>query len=719
MPGIEFGLSAPVTIVLVCISAATAIAFLYYRTTLPPLPRSRKTLLPVLRSLTLCTLALLIFQPLLHIFLYSHDAPVLAILVDNSRSMRLVDAQGSRAQTLRSLVTQLRFPKSKAATRFYTFGVRPHPATGLPSDTLPLDEDATDIAAAIQEIGTAKQAQNIQAVLLMTDGVYTLGQNPLYDGERLGIPCYTVGIGDSAEPKDVSIAHIAANEIAFRGVRTPVDATIRSSGFGGEHLQVTLAGEGKELDRAPLTLHEGTREYIVRLSYLPETEGEKRLTVAVPVLHQEVTEKNNRRTFTIRVLKSALHVLLLAGSPGPDVSVIRQTVVEEPNLTVQSFTQKPGGGFYEGDLSEGIADSADCLLLIDMPTAGTPPSTLEQIRRLIIDRTVPLLYVSGHNVDPSGLSRIAGELPFGFTPAGAGEEGISVTPDLSQKGNALLEPGGGVSFESWSRLPPIYRMTGTYQAKPEATVLTTSTTQQGTAGGPLMLTRSAANHKSLAIAGYGVWRWRLMAQGDPATEQLLPAFLRAAVLWLTTPADLRRFSVSPVQETYPVGEPVEFTGRLSSATAQPIDDANVRIVLRAGSQVAECDLRPLGDGRYAGTVEGLAEGMYSYRGTAEWRGGTVGVDTGSVAVGGLDLEFRDPRMNIGLLRQLAYRTGGISFSPPDLSRLDSALSAQKSFAGVEKSRTIDVELWNWRSILALLIALFAAEWLLRKWYGML
>lgn len=721
MSGIEFGLSAQVFVVLLAIAFAAVIVILYYRRTLPVIPLRRKLPLIVLRLITLCTLALLIFQPLLRLIISSRDRPVCAVLVDNSKSMRLVDGVGSRASVLRTLLAgpDLRLPRSRAQMEYYTFGVHPGTAPGLPDDTLRLNDDATDIAAAVRELATEKEHLNLRAAVLLSDGVYTLGQNPLYDAERLGIPFYTVGIGDSSEQKDVSVDRVTTNDIAFSDVRTPVEVTIRSSGFGGEHLQVTLLGAGKELDRAPLLLQEGSREYIVHLSYIPEGEGEKRLSVTIPVLPQEVTEKNNRRAFTVRVLKSNLHVLILAGSPGPDLSILRQTVAEQPNLSVRTFAQKPGGGFYEGEVSRAVVDSTDCLMLVDMLTASTQQSTADLIGHLLGERNIPLLYVGGREVDASRLTVIQEGLPFTFAQAGTMEETISATPEPSQRGNPLLDLGSEVTFESWTRLPPVYRTIGTYKTAPGASVLVSCTPSQNLPGGPLILTRAAGNRKSLAITGYGIWRWRLMAQGDPATEQLLPAFMHAAIRWLTTPEDLRRFSVAPTQGMYPVGEAASFTGRLFSATGQTLDDARVRIVLHSVNQVAESDLRSLGDGRYGGSIEGLGEGVYSYRGTAEWHGGTVGVDTGSFTVGGMDLEFRETRMNIGLLRQLAFRTGGAYFSPAELPRLDSALRAQTTFVPVQVRNTIDVELWNLRYLLAVLIALFAAEWVLRKWHGML
>jgi hypothetical protein len=235
----------------------------------------------------------------------------------------------------------------------------------------------------------------------------------------------------------------------------------------------------------------------------------------------------------------------------------------------------------------------------------------------------------------------------------------------------------------------------------------------------LIIARTLARQKSLAILGYGVWRWRLMGQEDPATQHLFDAFLFAGVRWLTTPEDTRRFRVNPARDIVPLGEPAEFTAQLYGNAAEPLNDAHVRVVVNSGQRVAETDLQPAGNGRYTGTINGLGEGSYRFRATADWRGGTAGSDSGSFSVGGLDLEFRDPRMNAQLLRQIAYRTGGRFLAPASAGLLDSLITAQPSFASRELRSVTDIELWRSRTLLIVLLVLLAGEWTLRKWLGMI
>ena len=88
-------------------------------------------------------------------------------------------------------------------------------------------------------------------------------------------------------------------------------------------------------------------------------------------------------------------------------------------------------------------------------------------------------------------------------------------------------------------------------------------------------------------------------------------------------------------------------------------------------------------------------------------------------MGGLNLEFLDTRMNVGLLRQLASRTGGRYFTAGGAGALRGALDSLPGLTPREERRTEAIEPAHWHVALGFLVFLFAAEWALRKRSGML
>jgi hypothetical protein len=721
MPGIHFDFTAPVLAVLFLLLAGGIAAFWYYRFTIPALSGRARVLLSCLRGSVLALLLLLPTQPLLRLLFTSTHRPTLAILVDNSASMRIVDHGTSRSQVLRSTLHSPALVAASAGAdcRYYTFGTSLRALGDPDADTLGLNEKATNLAAALQALRTQKEEHQILAALLITDGAFTLGRNPLYDADDLGIPLFSVGIGDTAEPRDLAITRVDANRIVYSGIPTPVDVIVKSSGFGGQHVEVRLLRGKEELARSSLALESGTRERQVTLSYTPRGAGIVHYTVEVDTLPGEISVSNNRTLFSARTLKSKRHLVLLAGAPSPDVAVLGQTLREEKDITLQSFTERRTGGYYEGMPGKLLLDSADCLVLLDYPSRATPLEQLRRLRATIDARSTPLLFLDGRQLDYARLGLLGAVVPFTAHVYAPSEQYVNPQVVETERLNPLvgLEVPGGA--EVWGRLPPLFRTMTTYQAHPEAHTLIEGRTAASPAADPLVLVRSVGRQKSLAVTAYGLWRWRLLVQDDPQAPSFLSAFLSAAVQWLTSPEETRPVRVMPTKEIFVQGEPVEFTGEVYNSLLTPVENARVTISVRTPEGTIPGELRPMGNGRYEGSFEGLPEGEHHFTAEAKHEGSVLGKDSGVVQVGGISLELQDTRSNFALLRLIASRTGGHFFLPSQLTTFDSLLAAQPGFLPRQVHSEEEIELWNWRGTLALLILLLATEWIIRRRKGML
>jgi len=721
MPNFSFSFSLPVVIVLLAAALAATIAWFFYRTTIPPVPPRTKALLITLRTLSLFALLVLLAEPLVRLTTTTAKKPVLAILFDDSKSMTINDAGGDRKEIYRRLFADMNFTSlvPNGEVRFYAFGSSLRPLASGVFDSLALDKDATNISAALRGVAEERERLNLAALVLVTDGNYNLGQNPLYDAERIGLPIFPIGIGDTTEQKDVLITKVLTNELVYAETEVPVDVTVKSAGYRNETVDVSLHHEGREVSRARITLQEGTREYSVRLSYIPLGEGVKRYTVRISSLPGELTTANNQRVILARVLKSKLHILLLAGVPSPDLSIVKYTLREDKNLTVSSLTLKTPSTFYERDNPQTLLDSADCLVLIGFPLSTTSETIVEMVRSAVARRTVPIFFIDGQNVDERKLEALSTVLPFTIVTPSVNEHIVFAEPVPAQRNHPIMATGSERSAEAWKRLPPIFKTQAVVSAKPEAVVLATARVATVVTNDPLILLRNINRQKSLAVVGYGIWRWRLMAQGNRETEHLMATFLTNGIRWLTTRDDARPVKVTPVKPAFAQGEQIEFVGEVYDASANPIDNAMLRVTARLHEREFETVLRPLGNGRYDGSLEGLGEGDYTFTASATHEGQQLGEDRGRFSVGEVNLEYQETRMNIQLLRQMAARSGGAFVMPREIVKLPSLLAERGSFAPREVQTTEERELWNWPYVLGLVVALLGVEWFMRKSHGML
>ncbi len=721
MPNISLTFTTTAVVVALLVLIAVAVSALFYRHTVPPIPRRRKIFLIVLRSLALSLLLIFLFEPLVRLISSSTQNPALAVLIDNSKSLKITDKTGNRLSALRSVLAggTLKAVGAAGEQQFYTFGATTKRVESQSLDSLASDEDATDMTSALRAIADEKTRSNINAALLISDGSYNLGQNPLYEAEQLGIPVYTVGIGDSTEQKDVLVTKIITNDLVYNQTEVPVDVTIKSSGYKGEKVEVTLSDGVKELTRTQLLLEEGTRDYAVRLSYTPEGDGVKKYFVRVSQLPGELTSANNQRSFLARILKSKLRVVLIAGAPSPDLSIIKQTLKEDKNIEVLSFAQKSGFGFYEGQLTAAVLDSSDCLVFIGFPVSSTTDAVMDMLRSAVQRKSIPIMFIGGKFFDERKLSSLSSLLPYLSMNPSQSEQLVFIEIAPSQKNHPILATATDEAVAGWDRLPPIFRTQTTYRAKAEATVLANTKINTIVLNDPLIAIRNVNKQKSMAVTGYGIWRWRLMAQGTPQTEKLLATFLSNSIRWLTTRDDNRPVKVTPTKDAYTQGEPVEFVGQVYDANAKPVENAQLKVTARREGKEYTTTLRPIGNGRYEGVLEGLNEGDYSFSAAANTEGQPLGDDAGRFSVGELALEFQDTRMNAQLLRQLAGRTGGKFYTPQTFANLVDELRNTPTFVPKEIHSAQEYELWHWKYMLALVVLLFAMEWFVRKRAGML
>jgi hypothetical protein len=219
----------------------------------------------------------------------------------------------------------------------------------------------------------------------------------------------------------------------------------------------------------------------------------------------------------------------------------------------------------------------------------------------------------------------------------------------------------------------------------------------------------------MVFAGEASWRWQMML---PSTDTSYETFWRQSVRWLALGA------TDPVA-IYP------------PAAGGPGDEFTVRAVVRdsgfAPLRNADVDIRVSGpDGRMETLGAALEEeedegaslfaakftpgqpGLYRLSISARRGENEIGSATSAVLVGSADLEMTDPRANRALLERLASHTGGAIVFPGRSSDLVSRLRAAAPAAAL----SVRTDLWHNAWSLAALLGLLAAEWVLRRRWGL-
>lgn len=716
---LSFGFSP--WLLLLCLLGAAALTYWSYRRTVPQVTTARRAVLMSLRFVALFIILFLLFEPIWRQLQRDERPPVLAVIVDDSQSLGLeAETEGAKidlAATTRATVQGLPLDALDGETRIFAFStsVRDLPRSNA-SDSLRFNGARTNIAQALDYVRDAMQDQNLRGVLLISDGQYNAGRNPLYQAERYPVPVHTVAVGDTLRRRDVQIRRVTTNEIAYVDEEQPVQIGLRADGFSGEQVVVSLVQGGQVLGSQPVRLSDGSAEVTVDLNYTPEQEGFKQLNAVVTQLPGEVTYRNNTQSFTVRVLENKRRILLVAAAPDPDLAGIRQLLEQDGNTEILSFVQKGAGSFYEGAFPASLED-IDLMVLVGFPGRAADPTVMQRIATAATDGK-PLFFLLTRQTDLVSLRMNFEDalpvLPDRNRPT-FDEAGIVVTARGAQ--HPILEiPQRPATFGG---LPPLLYNASRWQPSPDARVLATIDLRGVELDDPLLVIRRRSGSRSAALLGSGTWRWKNLPDDLQTYEPFWPGLFSNLTQWLTTPEDNRRVRVEPVEDLFSGGEPIELTGQAYDESLNPVSDASISVEVKApDGTTLPYTMNPVGNGRYVLDVGTLPEGTYSYEASGDRNDVNLGTDSGTFAVGALTLEFKETRANAALLRQIAQRSGGLFFTADQLASLPGALQDGGAFSPVVFEATRETELWHLPAFILIVVLLLTTEWVLRKRSGM-
>jgi len=337
-----------------------------------------------------------------------------------------------------------------------------------------------------------------------------------------------------------------------------------------------------------------------------------------------------------------------------------------------------------------------------------------------LSNDTPFLFIASRTTEYSKLKPIEQRLPFTWQQTGTNEEQIFIAVNESQRTHPILNDEANNDTRTlWNTLPPVFRMQNNCRAKPEASVLATARLQSTVLNDPLIVVQNLQQKKSEAILGYGIWRWQLLSDAGSPQSRLLEQMLVHSVRWLTTREDDRRIRVQPSKDIFTSEEPVEFTAQVYDENYQPVDDAQIEVQAVQGKETSTLALTSIGSGQYRAAFDQLPEGDYKFSARVQFGGKEIGTGNGVFSVGGANAEFFETRMNQPLLQQIAAHTGGKYYAPIAISEMPKDIALLPNFKPRELTRAAEIELWNSRWVLALVILLFSMEWFLRKQSGML
>ena len=697
--------------------------FWIYRHTIPPVSGYYRGLLIFFRIAALVILGFILFGPVLHITTTRTKQPDVGLLIDASASMQIADDEKMRGETIRELLQS--DPIKNLENRYrlmpYLFAENATVMEPFNPDSLAFNGFATDIAQAIRTIQENKGERILGGVLLISDGVYNSGENPLREIEDSDFPIYTVVIGDTLIKPDIILNQTMTNEITYVGNRVPVELSIRGPGFSGRRISLRLLKTGEILDQAVVTIPPHGREISHRLHFSPQEPGFDKMMVEITQLDGELTFVNNRRELYVKVLKSKFRVLLAADAPSPDFSFIKRLLSKDENIELITRTQKYGGSYYEGAFP-GLSElrSIDLVILMGVPSRTTPRNTWNQLAEIFRNTKKPLFILTNNSTDNEKLRDIEALLPFSQLQH---IQELSVVPRLTREGGihpvTRVDENWESNASAWHHLPPLYSVWNVTGMRPGCQVVVKGMSEQESLtstpeGQPLIMIRHVGGAKSLVVLGPGLYRWVLLMWGTGGTNTVLETFIGNAVRWLVTREEEKPVRFSTNKAVYRSGEGIIFSAQVYDEMYRPVEKALVTVTVKSSSDSTTEQLIDTGEGRYQKVSRYYESGTYHAEAEAVLHERLLGRDRIEFSVSAFNPEFLDNKANPDLMEGLAQMTGGTSGPPDSLSSIVEAMR----FPPQNVRSSQEIALYDPIWMMAAIILLLSGEWFIRKRKGM-
>ena len=687
-------------------------SFYVYRFTIPQIQPFKKAILVTLRVLALLVLCLIIFEPILNLSKKLTLEPSNLVFIDKSRSITIDDGT-ERTSKVKKILDDFSAYTSESNLNFSAFG---NSVTDVSADSLE-EINFTDGITNLQEIfnQVKRSDKNIASITLITDGVITSGSNPYYDAINLGIPVFTIGIGDTTQRKDVELKKVLHNDFLYTETPASIIATVHNKGFAGETITASLYEDNKFISKQTFNLSDAGIQNI-SFDYQANTSGEKKLSIVLSNLEDEFTTANNKQVFYVNILSNKIKVMLLASSPSADVTFIKNSLARDENIEVNSIVQLSRDKFLD-KLNYQKLDSADVLFLIGFPSDATPDELLNRVIAKIKEDKISFFLTLSAGVSINKLTKLGSELPFTFSQNFAGFREVQPNILPEQISNPILQQSEKNLLDAWNNLPPVLQPSLIFSSRIESKTLAQIKFNNNIVNSPLILSNNFNGKRSIAVLAKDIWKWKL--QVAPKGLDLFDSFIVNALRWLRASEDQKPVKIRTSKKIFSQGEKVEFIGEVFDESLNPISDAGIKIKISSNENKYETDMQNVGPGLYEGSININETGDYSFSAEAITDSRILGKDNGSFNIGGIDVEMINPVMNYPLLNLLANETGGEYYFPDDYSQLLNRLKELKINSSKEKVVTSEINLWSNTWMLMIAILLFSLEWFIRKRNGML
>lgn len=653
----------------------------------------------VFRGSVVALLVLLLFNPYLKSEQKVTEKPLVIVAFDNSQSLLHQTDSASIAQSLSAFASNaIKELSEQHELRLVSFG-------GSLDDSLKHDFSAksTNISGLLQQIEDRYSGSQLAAVVLLSDGIFNRGFEPTALAEKLGVPVYTVPLGDTTVRQDFAIKALRANQVVYVNSDFTILADLEASRLQGKKATIKLeavSAEGVKL-LAKEDVNINRERFFTTLQFV--TGAEKagitryRVTAEITGEASEAAANNSKEIF-VEVIDERTQILLVAHAPHPDISTIKQALEVNPQHQVQvKLASQP----------VQITEKPDLVILHQLPS---PALNATQWLQAVNKLQTPVWHILGSQTNLQQFNRSQNILEVSSRAGGINK----VQADLNASFR-LFNVESGIQ-EKVGNLPPLDAPFGDFRLSPQATPLLFQRIGNLHTDMPLLAYAPNSNPRMAILAAEGLWRWQLAQAADRTTTDVGSELIRKTVQFLTVKQDKRPFQVRTNRKLYPEQENILFEAELYNQNFEAVNEPDVRLLITDENNQNYNFTLGRTQQQYFLNVGALPPGTYTYLAKTQLAGADYQAN-GSFVVTALDLEKTNTVANHALLASMAALSGGAMLPLSEQAKLFELLRTNESVKPVVYYEMSIRELISLEVLMLLIGLLLALEWFLRRYAG--
>jgi hypothetical protein len=679
-------INSPWYFFLIAVMGGLLASFWLYRYEKRPqdLPSPVYQLLRLLRFLSVFCISLLLCSLLFKRLETVTENPQLILAIDNSSSL-VNSSDSSRVKQFfgQNLEALLRKTSDQLSVKTVFFGSKVRSAENSPTFT----DKETDLQQLFEEVENNYANQNTGAMILVSDGIFNKGANPLYTAEKLPYPVYAIALGDTTEIPDIAIQKINTNQLVYKNNQFPVEVVLGSRKVDDANVKITIFKNQEVLATQNLQLGSSRASGTCQFTLQAAESGLVKYTVTCSVFKGEKNISNNSQTFVVEVLDNKEKILILAQTAHPDIACIKESILNNSAYEIEfGFTDR---------FTKALKPYSLIILHGIQPLNN---NFLNQCK----NQNIPYWLIQPQS--PEGIDGLVLE---GFNNRYNDCE-VSLNKDFALFGLT------NETKQFASILPAVKTFFGNYRLSNSYQSLFTQKIGQVETDNPVLSFTDNNGQKTGLFLGDGLWRWKFRDFAEHRNTKQFDEILIKSIQFLAVKNDKSFFRVMH-PKMINENETMSLDAEVYNKSYEPVTEPDVRLELYNADKKKFVYTFGKQNNRYHLDLGQLPFGEYSYQASVVYNRETLS-KSGRFEVKEILNEKLNTVANHRLLNQLAIRTGGRVFYPSNADSIPLVLAANALIKPILYSRNTTTSLIDYLPWMILILVLLSAEWYLRKRY---